>query len=416
MRLVTTAAIVFALVVVTAGTPLNTNRPLALVGATVLTSPSDPAIRNGIVLIKGHTIAAVGRRGEVQLPDGIDVIDCSGLTIAAGFWNSHVHFMERKWEDVGHIPTAELAEAMEEMLTRYGFTSVFDLGSRWVNTRTLRDKIETGEIPGPRIYSTGEFLVPRGGSARDLVFDIRGAMHIDTPELVNAESASNAATKVLAAGTDGVKLYLSTAAPPRLTLPDDAIQAAVTVARSRGKPVFAHPSTREGLLAAVRARVDVIVHTAPQAGAWDDALVDAMLKARVALIPTLKLWEVELRHDRQAYRHSFVALALKQLERWNRAGGSVLFGTDVGYFSDYDPSAEYALMAEAGLSTRQILASLTTAPAERFGHSNDTGRIAPGLAADLVVLRRNPVEDVHAFAAVRYTIRAGRIIYRGSIQ
>jgi imidazolonepropionase-like amidohydrolase len=100
------------------------------------------------------------------------------------------------------------------------------------------------------------------------------------------------------------------------------------------------------------------------------------------------------------------------LRRWVAAGGVVLFGTDVGYMSDYDPSEEYALMGEAGMSFRQILASLTTAPAERFGESNQRGRIAVEMAADLTVMGENRAKDVRAFASVRYTIRDGNVIWR----
>jgi imidazolonepropionase-like amidohydrolase len=79
---------------------------------------------------------------------------------------------------------------------------------------------------------------------------------------------------------------------------------------------------------------------------------------------------------------------------------------------EYDPSDEYTLMAEAGMTPRQILASLTTAPCEKFGESARRGRVAVGMAADLVVFDSNPLRDVRAFAAVRYTIRDGKIIAR----
>ena len=91
-----------------------------------------------------------------------------------------------------------------------------------------------------------------------------------------------------------------------------------------------------------------------------------------------------------------------------------MFGTDVGGAGDYDPGDEYALMAEAGMTFRQILVALTTAPAERFGESTRLGRIAPGFAADLVVLNGDPSRDVRAFAAVRYTIRDGKLIYKAT--
>jgi imidazolonepropionase-like amidohydrolase len=96
---------------------------------------------------------------------------------------------------------------------------------------------------------------------------------------------------------------------------------------------------------------------------------------------------------------------------WHSRRGAIMFGTDVGYMGDYDPADEYALMAEAGMTTSDILASLTTTPAERFGASSRVGRLAPGLAADIVVLGADPSRDVRAFADVRYTIRDGRVIY-----
>jgi imidazolonepropionase-like amidohydrolase len=131
----------------------------------------------------------------------------------------------------------------------------------------------------------------------------------------------------------------------------------------------------------------------------------------VTLIPTLKLWTHELSHDRNSARDAFVARGIAQLRAWVAAGGAVLFGTDVGYMGDYDPSDEYALMARASMTPRQILASLTTAPCERFGESAHRGRIAVGLAADLTVLDGDPLQDVRAFAGVRYTIRDGRVIF-----
>jgi imidazolonepropionase-like amidohydrolase len=91
----------------------------------------------------------------------------------------------------------------------------------------------------------------------------------------------------------------------------------------------------------------------------------------------------------------------------------VLFGNDLGAVDD-DPTEEYIRMAEAGMSFRQILASLTTAPAERFRESWRLGRVAPGLDADLVVLKDDASRDVKALAAVRYTLRAGKIVHAAS--
>ena len=167
-------------------------------------------------------------------------------------------------------------------------------------------------------------------------------------------------------------------------------------------------------MASVRAGVDVLAHTTPQSGPWNNSILASMAQARVALIPTLSFWRYQVRHERISVADSLEETAIGQLRSWVGAGGAVLFGTDLGWVTAYDPTVEYVLMAKAGMTFRQILASLTTAPAERFGVSNQLGRIAPGFAADLTVLNSDPSKDIQALAAVRYTLRDGKVIYRPS--
>jgi imidazolonepropionase-like amidohydrolase len=388
---------------------------LLLTGGTVYVSPTEGPIMNGVVLIRDGKIVAVGRRGSVRLPNGVRTLDCSGLTVAAGFWNSHVHFSKQKWADAANIPAPELAGHLQAMLTRYGFTSVFDLGSPWENTRRIRDRIESGEVPGPRIRSTGEMLLGKGFSPPEELLRASGSMQVTPqPEVTNAAEALAASKKRLDAGADGLKMYAASAFPPFGTLPGEVIRAAVGEAHRRNKPVFAHPQSLDGLLAAVAGGVDVIAHTTPKSGPWDQTVIAAMRQAKVALIPTLKVWTYLLR-DRASLRDQWTRTNLGQLRAWLASGGAILFGTDVDAgMDDYDPTDEYALMAEAGMTFRQVLASLTTAPAEKFGESGRLGRIAPGLAADIVVLNGDPARDVRAFAAVRYTIRDGKLIYQAA--
>ena len=385
---------------------------LVLTGGKIYTDPATDPIENGVVVVRGGKIAEVARQGSVDVPEGATTVDCSGLTVAAGFWNSHVHFMERKWADAANIPADELSSQLHVMLTRYGFTSVFDTGSPWENTRRIRERIDSGEIPGPRIRSTGEGLLGKGWLPPEVVLRTIGVMVFPLPEVTDAADARAAAAKILDGGTDGLKLFAAAQFPPFETLPSDAIRAAVDEAHRRGKPVFVHPTSRDGLLAAVAGGVDVVAHTTPQSGAWDEPVLDAMRQANVALIPTLKLWKYLLRHDRASLGDTQTQTSTGQLRAWLDSGGMVLFGTDIGGVDDYDPSEEYALMGEAGMTFRQIFASLTTAPAERFGESARLGRIVPGLAADLVVLAGDPSRDLRAFAAVRYTIRDGAVIYQ----
>jgi imidazolonepropionase-like amidohydrolase len=383
---------------------------LALVGAKIYPSPVDEFITDGVVLIKDGRIIDVGKKGKIRIPPDFKKIDVSGMILTAGFWNCHVHFVQRKWADVLTIPAPELTDQFQDMLTRYGFTSVFDTGSKWENTRRLRQRIESGEVAGPRISSTGEIIFPKGGAPEQRILDVVGTMKIVFPEVSSAAEASAAARKLLDEGVDGIKVYATSLGSPPFVLSEAEIAAAAHEAHLRGKLVFAHPQIREGLLNAVNGGADVIVHTIPNAGVLDDSMLIPMKKAGVSVIPTLKLWRHELRNDRTSQREQFVASGVAQLRTWVASKGVVLFGTDVGYMDDYDTSEEFVLMSQAGMSFRQILASLTTAPADRFGESSRLGRTAPGLLADIVVLSEDPSKDVRAFVTVRYTIRDGKII------
>jgi len=386
---------------------------LALVGGTVYASPAADPIRDSVVLIRDGRIAAVGDRRSIQITGGVETIDCAGRTITAGFWNSHVHFFERKWTNAAAIPAPELEQQLQEMLTRYGFTSAFDLASQWTNTRLIRDRIEAGEVPGPRIRSTGEALVAPGAVPADPVIRALGYMVTRNLEVTDAAQATAATVKLLDAGVDGIKVHLQPPPAPHQPIPMTAIEAAVAAAHRAGKPVFVHPNSAADVLAAARAGVDVIAHTTPASGPWDGATLSAMKERRIALIPTLMAWKTLLRHERVSIQASSVANAIAQLRAWTVYGGTTLFGTDLGP-ADYDPADEYELMAQAGMTVRQILAALTTAPAERFGASRQLGKVEPGLAADLTVLNGDPSADVRALAAVRYTIRDGKIIYRSN--
>jgi imidazolonepropionase-like amidohydrolase len=383
----------------------------ALVGATIYVSPTEPPIRDGVVLVQNEKIVAVGPRAQMQFPETAHVLDCFGLTITAGLWNSHVHFFERKWTDAATIPAPELTRQLQDMLTRYGFTSVFDTGSSWENTRRLRDRIDSGEVQGPKIRSTGPGLVPPGAFPSDLVLSLMGLMKFPAPEIADPAQAADATKKLLDEGVDAIKLFASAQRGP--TLSEATFQAAANEAHRANKPVFVHPNNATDVLTAVRGGVDIVAHTTPHSGPWDDTLLTTMKDHHVALTPTLTLWKYYARHDRLSAQEKITATEVNQLRSWLSAGGEVLFGTDLGAV-EYDPSEEYALMSQAGVTFAQILASLTTAPASRFGAAKNLGRIAPGFQADLAIFQKDPAASLQALSQVKYTLRAGKIIYRAT--
>jgi imidazolonepropionase-like amidohydrolase len=381
----------------------------ALTGATMYVSPNEKPIRDGVVVIEGSRIREVGDRTSVRVPEDATTIDCSGMTIVAGFWNSHVHFFERKWTNAGTIPADELGRQLHDMFGRFGFTNVFDLSSPWENTRQIRDRINAGEVSGPRIRSTGlAILPPNALLPPDSLLDFMGVMKIPLTIVADAEETAAVARARLDDGVDGIKLFMST--PSKSMMPLNAIEAAASEAHRAGKPLFAHPNTGADVLCALQGGVDVIAHTTPHSGTWDEAILREIQRRRVAITPTLAIWKYFARHDRISGQDKIVGTETGQLRAWIDAGGTVLYGSDIGAL-EYDPADEYALMSAAGMTFPQILASLTTTPAEHFGETQRLGRVAPGFEADLVVLKEDPAEDVGALTGVEYTFQAGKIVH-----
>jgi imidazolonepropionase-like amidohydrolase len=386
---------------------------LALVGARIYPSPTEPPIENGSIVIRDGRILSVGPAAAIKIPPSATVIDCKGLVVTAGFWNSHVHILPPGLLHAEKLSSEQLSSQLEEMVTRWGFTTVFDIASVLENTNLIRRRIASGEARGPRILTTGEPLWGKGGTPI-YVKAFLEANHINIPEVLSSAQAVERVRQQLHDGADGAKLFAGSVQQNSiLIMPLDLAKAAVTEAHRTGKPVFAHPANQQGIELCLQSGVDILAHTTPDGGPWDSSLIARLKAANVALIPTLALWHVESRGVPAAdFEKGMKETALQQLRAYSEAGGQILFGTDVGYIDQFDTTEEFTWMSRAGLTFQQILASLTTNPAARFGDSAHRGRIAPGMDADLAVLSADPALDSTAFAKIRYTIRSGNVIYQ----
>lgn len=386
----------------------NSSAPMALVGAKIYLSPDRPPIINGVLLIENGKISKVGTANEVTIPPSTKVLPCDGQVIMPGFWNCHVHFMEPKWQQADKLPAKLLKEQLNSMLTQYGFSYAFDLATLDMdNLLHLRNRIEREEVSGPAILIAGVPFAPENGSP----FYIAPQK---MPELSSVQSVREHVKNQLEQGADGIKLWTASPDGDKIILtPVKIIKQAVKSAHRKNKPVIAHPTNLKGAWLAQQGGVDILAHVAA-----DDrmdlpkSLVKAMIAQKMALIPTLKLykWDLE-RTGHSTENNALLNEAIQQLHTYSKAGGQILFGTDVGYMSDYSPEDEYILMEKAGMNYLQILTSLTSAPAWRFGQEKVTGKIAIGMQANLVVLTADPEVDVKNFIKVRYTIRKGKIIY-----
>ena len=378
---------------------------VALVGGIIYRSPSDAPIADGALLIEGERIVAVGPRASVRIPPGATEIDVRGRTVLAGFWNSHVHFLEPQWEGIAEMPAARAAALLGDMFASRGFVHVFDIGSFPAVALPLRDRVRSGEVRGPDIRTTLAPFAPPKGTPRYVP-------GITLPEIADAAGARDSVRARVAQGADAVKLFIVplTRERPLPVMALDVVRAAVDEAHRAGLPVFAHPTTLEGIRIALEGGVDILAHGATTGEALSEPLLREMRVRNIALVPTLTLWEDDYGPDTTG-NGAFVRAGQAQLRSYAGAGGRILFGTDVGYIPRYDPTREYELMAGAGLDLRAILASLTTAPADAFDRGGRRGRLAPGFDADVVVIDGDPAADIRALAHVRLTMKRGRILY-----
>ncbi len=373
---------------------------LAIIGAKVFPSPDDAPLANATILIHDGKIAAVGP--NVAVPAGATKLTCADCFVFAGFWNSHVHFMEPKWANAATETAAVLTRQLQEMLTHSGFTTVVDLGSDIRSTSALRRRVDSGEVAGPRIYTAGLPFYPPAGIPYYLS-DLPPQLLAALPQPSTPAQAIASFEKNIAAGTDVLKLFTGSPVAPGSVkpMPLDVARAAVSAAHAKHQLAFAHPSNLEGTRVALESGVDVLAHAPDTVEGVDDGLLTELVSHHMSMIPTLKL-----------FSDSSSILRIRAIvAKFHQLGGGLIFGTDTGFVTDYDMTEEYRELALAGLSFKDVLAMLTAEPVKRLGLQNE-GRIAPGQRGDLTVLWADPSsQNLVAFKQVRYTIRAGRVIF-----
>src|SRR5579863_8839122 len=376
---------------------------LACVEGKVYPSPSGPAIENAVVLMEDGKISVVATKTEIKydLPASAQKIDCRGKVIVAGFWNSHVHF-ESGWHEAATAPADKLEAHMQEMLTRWGFTTVWDLGSLPSNTLALRRRVESGEVPGPGILMAGD-IFPKNGHPVYLPPEMQ------LPEAATPQRSGQMAQQYMKTGFEGIKLFTGSymGDKPVINMDTAIVKAAVDVAHAQGKPVFTHPQNHAGVDNALAGGVDILAHTIPGDRSFTADELAQMKRQHTALIPTLTLWTTVVPDP--AVQDWLVQAGVDELKAHFSQGGTILFGTDVGFTSKYDTTQEFEFMGRA-MGWRDILASVTTNPAALFKASSK-GRVEKDMDADLVVLDGDPAVDVRNFAKVANTVRAGKIIY-----
>jgi imidazolonepropionase-like amidohydrolase len=379
---------------------------LAIQHARIYVSPTDAPIDDGTVLIRDGLIAEVGP--QVVIPGGTQIVPCNGCTVTAGFWNTHVHFTEAKWSMAQWKDASTLNPQLADMFLSRGFTTVIDLGSNPADTLAIRRRIEKGDLTGPYIYTAGSALYPPHGVPFYLRETLPKWIVAILPQPNTPAQAQRLVSANLDSGADVTKLFTGSWVQRGhvLPMPLNIASAAVTTSHLNGAIVFAHPSDLAGTEVAIRGGVDVLAHAPDDTRGITPDLFATMVKQNMAMSPTLKMFSTTVTTDPH-YMDPIYA----EVRQFYTLGGTLLFGTDVGYMTDYSTEGEFEGLGKSSLDFRDVLAMLTTNPAARMGVQNRKGTVTVGKLADLTILSADPAAGLTNFSRVQAVIRSGAVVW-----
>ncbi len=368
--------------------PPSVTQVIAIRAGRILDPSTGVAELGQTILVQRGRIGAIGP--NVVIPAGATVYDLSTATIVPGLIDAHVHLA---------LGGPVRANALADL--RAGFTTVVDLGARTHRLLRMRDSINAGQIPGPRVLAAGIWVGRKNG-----VCEFGGIGVAGGPEAFRRRVREN-----IDAGADLIKICVTGwpaeayAKPDLYELPDSSLRAAVQASHAGGRRVIAHDISRGGVRAGVNAGIDGLAHAA-----FLDRATAALLRQRgVFLIPTLASLTAGAAgagaDTSAASQELSQAVALA-----HRAGVRLVFGTDGGVLPHGQNPQEFVALFQAGVPLLDLLRAATINAARALGLSDSLGLVAPGMAADIVALDGDPLGDVEAYQRVRFVMSRGRVV------
>jgi len=399
--------------------------PLVIHAGSLLAVPGQPPAGNSTLLIRGDRIERV-ESGFLSPDDlgepGATVRDLSNRFVLPGLMDAHVHLLA---QPSMFIRAARGTRFTPSVLTTYasahaqrtlaaGFTTVRDVGANDESVFAVRDAINRGDLPGPRILAAGPVVTPTGGHddrGRGATKSLDADLRLREGICDGVDECTRTVRHLKKIGADLIKFtatggFMSNTGTEQ-QYDADEMAAIISTAHQRGMRVAAHAYAADAIRVAVEAGVDSIEH------GWllDDDGINLMKKRGTFLVPTLLIsrpsdWsqmagigpDDTLRDDARAFEKAYAA------------GVNIAFGTDVGIYDHGQNALEFAVMVELGMSPADAIQAATMNTARLFGLEAETGSLEPGKLADIIAVRGNPLDNIEALYEIDFVMKSGRTV------